>query len=432
MRYPNSTDNDSISICSDNLFKIKMTLVDELKSKWSEKGLIDKSGNIAPTFIEEVGSAAAENVRSAALKRWFNNNPEKGVSWLKNVISKDLSGDAPYSMIREYKLDKNSRVDLVVQDKKGINVAFIEVKWISVVKHDDQLAVYRNLIDKDHAAVPLIILSPIEHARPVGGKKFDLISAKWSDLTDYLKRIDSKENSLELDLWRSVFRLKSIEDLLRKSIDENRAVGDFFELDDWLNEKNKSNNKSEGLSELFRHIFFTLLSEKACSNFQKLDSSACWRRSATSNGEQSSDIQSDVSPENFNDGLIIVKKDLDKKIAVFLRFHSRAEFDAIDVSIGTSFIPYISGGEKAEWKNKYGENWELIKRQMHEVRYKLAQNASDRGLRGMRNCKINGENWFQKLVDINFNKKDVKVSEVLDYAARLRDFVTDTVKEHSL
>jgi hypothetical protein len=50
----------------------------------------------------------------------------------------------------------------------------------------------------------------------------------------------------------------------------------------------------------------------------------------------------------------------------------------------------------------------------------------------MRNCKINGENWFQKLVDINFNKKDVKVSEVLDYAARLRDFVTDTVKEHSL
>lgn len=69
---------------------------------------------------------------------------------------------------------------------------------------------------------------------------------------------------------------------------------------------------------------------------------------------------------------------------------------------------------------------------MHEVRYKLAQNASDRGLRGMRNCKINGENWFQKLVDINFNKKDVKVSEVLDYAARLRDFVTDTVKEHSL
>ena len=409
-----------------------MTLVDELKSKWSEKGLIDKSGDIAPTFIEEVGSAAAENVRSAALKRWFNNNPEEGVSWLKNVTSKDLSGVAPYSMIREYKLDKNSRVDLVVQDKKGINVAFIEVKWMSVVKHDDQLAVYRNHIDKDHAAVPLIILSPIEHARPVGGKKFDFISAKWSDLADYLNHADSKENSLELDLWRSVFRLKSIEELLRKSINDNRAVGDFFELDGWLNKINKSNNKSEGLSELFRHIFFALLSEKACSNFQKLDSSACWRRSATSNGGKSSDIQSDISPEKHNDGLIITKKVSDIKLALFLRFHAGKEFDSINVSIGTSFIPYLDGAEKTKWKTDNSVNWELIKSEMDKVRKKLERKTSEHGLPGTRNCKIDGENWFQKLVDKNFKDKNAKASEVLDYAARLRDFVTDTAKEYSL
>lgn len=408
-----------------------MNLVDELKGRWSETGLVDELGNIAPTFIEEVGSASAENVRSAALKRWFNKNPERGAEWLKKILSRDLFGIGPYSMIREYKLDEKSRVDLVVLDKNKLKVVFIEAKWMSSVNHDAQLANYRNNIDLDYAAVPLVILSSIEHARPVSGKKFNLASAKWSDLADYLNNADNKEDSLEFDLWRTVLRLKILEDLLKKAIDENRSIGDFFELNNWLNEKNTFSSKSEDLSGLFRHIFFTLLSEKLCANLKKLDFSASWRRSETSSGGKSSDIQSDVSPEKYNDGIIITKYDLDVKLALFLRFHAGNEFDSIDVSIGSSFKPYKDGAKKAEWKKANASNWELLKTEMRKVRNEVTQKASEHGLRGMRNCKIDGENWFQKLVDKNFERRDVKINELLNYAAGLRFYIIAVIEKFS-
>src|SRR5262245_44219916 len=103
-------------------------IVDVLRERWESRRLMC-NGRYLPTFIEDVGTAAAENVRSAALRRWIDRHQSKARTWLNSVRSGCVEQE-PLAATREVYLDSESRIDLKIVQKER-DVAYVETKWAS-------------------------------------------------------------------------------------------------------------------------------------------------------------------------------------------------------------------------------------------------------------------------------------------------------------
>ena len=412
-----------------------MTIIQQLHALWLEHGLATMNVDgvaISPTFIEEVGSAAAENIRNAALMRWFNANPELGLKWLESLCQSELIHKAPYRVTREHYLDKNNRVDLVVWGSDEVPIAFIEAKWTSPVRHAGQLEVYRTLIDKQYLGAPLIILSPIRHARPILGDAFSVIATTWQDLTNFIQSdtdASTGAESLEADLWRTCLRLNTLEKVLIKGIADNKTLGEFMELHTWLDETKDCDNKSLGYSEFVRQMLLTFLAERLAERLNVSDHTVAWRRSITINGPRK-DTQSDICPEKRSDGLIKIDGVTTNMISLVARFHIYPDFANIKVGIGTQISPYRDGKNKANYIAANPIEMQKTAERVFSVRSSLIAELKKGGIFNTKIVQTKKTAWFKEYAPRKFTKSN-NVEELLEYGQNLAPMITTSLQRYS-
>ena len=407
-----------------------MTLLQKLQETWLGHSLATEAKGvitISPTFLEEVGSAAAENIRTAALMRWFNANPERGYKWLESICQSKLSINVPYRVTREYYLDEKNRVDLVVWDSENMPVAFIEAKWSSEVKHTEQLEVYCALIEKNHENALLVVISPVLHRRPISGKAFPLITTTWQSLENYLQsKVNADADSIGSDLWRTCLRLKTLEDVLINAIKENRTLEEFMELHAWIDKTEYSKNKSLGYGEFYRKILMTLLADAMA---ERLNPSTAWRRSITINGPRK-DTQSDICPEMLRDGLISIDGVTENSISLVARFHVYPKFDSIKIGIGTQITPYKFKKDKDEYSNAHPQEMQKTAEAVLSVRTSLIAELEKAGVSNTKSAKTKKTAWFKEYAPRKFTKLN-RVDEMLEYGQRLAPVIIATHQQHS-
>jgi hypothetical protein len=407
-----------------------MTLLQKLQKTWLEHGLaIEAKGLVAvsPTFLEEVGSAAAENIRTAALMRWFNANPERGYKWLESICQSKLSINIPYRVTREHYLDEKNRVDLVVWDSENVPVAFIEAKWSSEVKHAEQLEVYRALIEKNHKNALLVAISPVLHRRPVSGKAFAVITTTWQSLENYLQsKVTTNADSIGSDLWKTCLRLKTLEGILVTAINENRTLEEFMELHAWIDQTEYSKNKSLGYGEFYRKILMTLLADAMA---ERLNQITAWRRSITINGPRK-DTQSDICPEILRDGLISIDGVTANSISLVLRFHVYPKFDSIKIGVGTQIIPYKFKKDKDEYAKAHPQDMQKTADAVLSVRTSLIAELEKAGVSNTKSAKTKKTAWFKEYAPRKFTKLN-RVNEMLGYGQHLSPVIIATLQQYT-
>lgn len=409
-----------------------MTITQQLHARWLEHDLAKMNAGgivIRPTFIEDVGSAAAENIRSAALMRWFNANPERGHEWLSSLAKKFQPGKAPYRVTREHYLDPKNRIDLVVWDADGVPIAFIEAKWSSPVRHADQLEVYRSLIDREHAGVPLLVLSPIRHTRPVGGSAISLTATTWQALTNFLQK-DSrlKSEPLDADLWRTCLRLKTLEDVLIEGISENKTLSEFMELHTWLARATDSDNKSLGYSDFTRQILLTFLAEELAKRINLFEHGPTWRRSVTVKGARN-DAQSDICPVTPSDGLIHGDDLRPNSISLVARFHTYPSFDEIKVGIGTQITPYREGAARRRWITENPLLMQNTADKLFAIRSTIIEKLTHCDIKNSKNAASRETAWFKEFAPKKFTG-DSRVSELQEYGVLLAHVIKSTLQQY--
>jgi len=350
----------------------------ELQKLWVDEGLAvmaDGGVRIAPTFIEEVGTASAENVRSAALKRAFNLNPDACSAWLTSLgISVPATG--PLRVGRELDLDGEGRVDLSIADARGQHVAFVEVKWLSPPR-TAQLVSYK----KSMGPVPLVLLSPVAFARPYAEATAGAdAAATWSGLLPHLEAADGE---LMRDLRLTVRRLESMEAWVSRAVQEGRPVSDLQEVHAWL----AADSQRLGLDVHFRRFVVTSLADRVVAELSALEPAAGWRRAVTVDGPRR-DSQSDVTPEAWGDGVAAIPG-TDRKACIFLRFHVDPGFERLKVVIGTSLLPYLEGREKSAWQQGHPDQIKACFDQLDTLRAGVSREL------GLPRREAPGRQWYK-------------------------------------
>jgi len=288
----------------------------DLARVWVDCGLaqiVSDGVRIRPAFIEEVGTASAENLRSAALKRAFNLNPEACGAWLAS-LGVPIPATVALHVGRELDLDREGRVDLSIADEHGQYVAFVEVKWLSPPRME-QLRGYRRKMGQ----VPLMLLSPVAFPRPYAeADAGPVAAATWAGLLPHLKETDGE---FLKDLRLTVRRLDSLEHWVRRAVEEDRPLSDLQELHAWL----AADPQRLRLDVFFRRFVVTSLADRLVTELSRQDPTAGWRRAATEDVPRR-DSQSDLTPEAWGDGVAEVPGS-DRKTCVFLRFHVDPGFE---------------------------------------------------------------------------------------------------------
>ena len=200
---------------------------------WVDHGLMHGDGILAPTFIEEVGTASAENTRTAALDRWMRQNPDRAANWLSEVFHRPAGGGFKRCR-REVPLSGGGdRPDLLVEFDHGSH-AIIEAKWGSI-PDDNQLLRYREalLAAGEPVLQPSVaLLAPHRWPLPLAAAE-DLVSVSWSSVLSHMAAEDHA--TIEGDLRRTISRQGAIEVAVDEALrDGGEPLKQLTQLLTWL------------------------------------------------------------------------------------------------------------------------------------------------------------------------------------------------------
>lgn len=316
-------------------------MLDDLLRKWADNNLVTDEQATGrhweATFIEEVGAASAENVRSAALRRWMKRHPEAAVVWLQSVTDVKLDSSKLH-VEREHVARSDCRIDLRVWD--GEHTVFIEVKWASPPS-DEQMQRYRTAVAESDA---LVLLSPISHVvGPKGESNPNVHFTDWEQLAGFVQSTDIAKDSVEYDLCKTLLRWEQLVSATRAVVNKRKsAIHEFSEVIRWIEEERRAEDAElAGYLDLFRQLILTELAEAVASELPG------WRRCLTNKGDHG-DFQADLCLHAG--GWQPYVPDPTYGVSTVLRLHGYADFSRIDVQIGTALVPYLRRAQKREWR----------------------------------------------------------------------------------
>lgn len=343
------------------------TLVNEVSDAWEAKGLL-REGRIVPTFIEEVGTASAENTRSAAFMRWASRNPDEFFVWLSETTETARISEG--AIEREFKLPGVKRkVDLVVT-ASGVPKAFFEFKWDSQVDFK-QIRGYREIINKEFSeSVPLLVVSPFKLRETVS----DILPSKvtflvsWSELFETLLRGSNLDgNDIENDFTRSVYRWWSLQNLVRVKLTYPVVhLDEFSNLMLWMR-KVALEVKLRDYIGLTGKLIANEIAE-AMLAAPELDG---WRKCGLGKGANGSDASCDICSKNINLCQFQIRPD--ERIAVVVRVRVDLTRGRISLQIGSEMEPYLGRKQKKEVKQADTMKWKRLHKYSSEVRNKLIE-----------------------------------------------------------
>jgi len=331
-----------------------MRVLEDLRRSWSENGLLH-DGKPTPTFIEEIGLACAENVRSAAICRWMNNHKREAVVWLRSLDCIDIPDDLIFTREETFPTDpsssgkgKRSRIDIgIYNSDNGHPVAFIEMKWLAE-PNCEQLEEYRRCVDMKYpeTKIPILLISPVSAVYGVMGKPIEK-----SMLLDYnaLSCIDAppeERNCIEHDLAQTLKRWKLLADEVKGKIScDEVKLSELFELDHWLLELDPA---IASYSTLLRRLMVACLSECLRARVPSLP----LKRTLTGRGPRSNDMQADVAgTREFSFFRNPMVHEEDHGMLVNIRFRIPAgRLNQLQVSLGSAFVPYWGDSDEGEFE----------------------------------------------------------------------------------
>ncbi|WP_437481597.1 hypothetical protein WME75_38375 [Sorangium sp. So ce1014] len=389
-----------------------MSLVDDVIARWERRGLV-RGRRVVPTFIEDVGSAAAENVRSAALRRWLQTQPANASKWLAKVTGKTRDF-AALQVDREIRLDASSRVDLRISALNEA-VAFVEAKW-AAPPADNQLARYRAILDQSIRSVPLILISPVRHAVGQGVTLPDgILLSDWSALFEH---IDGDEaGTVENDLHRTIARWADLRAGLRDTLrSPNTTVRALQELTSWIdNEDGSFGSNLKDYPVLLKQLVLAELAEA----FVGAAGGANWRRCLTNRGARG-DYQADMAPTSRGDGWFPCADHQGVGVAILLRFHAYPDFQSITLQLGSCVLPYLDGEQRHQWTVQNEHRFQAAFEHAANVRRRLFE-AVRRAKLQPRGSPATTE-WYKCIYTTSFSNGE-HISNILERAAALSQVV---------
>lgn len=341
------------------------SLVDALSDIWEEKGLL-LDGRIVPTFIEEVGTASAENTRSAAFKRWASLNSSKFYKWLSDTTETPLIREG--CIDREYKLQGvRERVDLVVTSS-GAPKAFVEFKWDSHLRFE-QLRSYKEIISKEYSeTIPLLVVSPFILRETISEKlpSEGITLVDWSKLYETLLAESSLEgNSVEHDFTRTIYRWWSFQKLVKEALaDSSVSLGELKNLMLWIIEI-ASEVKLRDYIGLTGKLIANEIAD-ALLDEPELES---WRKCGLGKGANGSDVSCDIC--SISDRFCFHQIQPGERIIVLIRVKVDLRRGNIGLEIGSAMEPYLGRKQKAILKQTDSEKWNRLHQYASIVRKKL-------------------------------------------------------------
>lgn len=324
--------------------------LEELAESWKSKGLLDSSGQFQPTFLEDVGAACAENVRSAALMRWAKRNRDTAREWLGSVIGEEVGEISPSREVPIGKVEHpyggktrshTCRIDLeFIRDR-----VYSEVKW-SAPPSIEQLEEYDKALGS-RPGTKIILLTPIDvvdhdfhdwEVKPYGWPELPktVIPVLWSSLTPYLRGTadaggdDAHEDralSATIERWTYLYEM----------IEEHVNRCDIMALTNTMNWV-PSINAPKDYSELLRKLVLIKLADKIVSH----SDNAVLVRTNPGKGAHGTDVSVDMFDqencfyhiENPKDGYGVL---------VSIRLRTKLDGNAlIELQIGSERRPYNS------------------------------------------------------------------------------------------
>lgn len=327
-----------------------MAIVQELSLLWSENRIL-MDGVPIPTFIEEVGLACAENVRSAAICRWMNNHQQEALEWLKSLECMDVpervafQREISFSSNDENDMCRRSRIDIGIYNSETKSpVAFIELKWLAEAS-EDQLNKYRQCINESYpeSLIPILVFCPVLAVEGVVSAPVELVSLfDYSRLSCIIKHLPEQRLSIEDDLALTLERWELFTNCIRKNLKkEGTRISEFTDLDSWLMDCSPA---LTSYSDLFRRILVADLADTVSTRVAN-----GLRRTLTAKGPRG-DMQADIAggkdfsffqnPKAHNQGHGML-------VNVRIRI-PKGRFNEIQVSLGSSFLPYSSESDPGE------------------------------------------------------------------------------------
>lgn len=331
---------------------------DELKKKWLDEGLLDDEGHFLPTFIEDVGSACAENVRSAALMRWAKRNNGEAREWLKSVLKKEVG---TLCLAREVELGKvthssdsgtprkhTCRIDLEFVPSETEGRVLAEVKW-RAQPSIDQLEEYNKALEGKSES-KIILLTPINVADndfsgfnvvPAGWKRLpeNVFPAIWSSLSKHLRRTAySGLGSYEdVSLAATIGRWADLYEATEECV-ERRDVKGMIDLMEWMSEI----AAPDDYIVLFKQLILAKLAEKCLELLGKTE----WIRSDPSKGSNGSDVTVDLFHKtNSFSQIREMKGGYGVLVSLRLKIGLDHQNPVIEAQIGSAINPYGKSSE---------------------------------------------------------------------------------------
>ncbi len=342
-----------------------MTTLDSLKDSWRSEGLLDKEGKFTPTFIEDVGTASAENVRSAALMRWARRNGEDARKWLKSLLGYEVGELSPKREVQLLGIDHKSkgRIDLDLMPDQTPNRILAEVKWCTSPDHE-QIEKYNEATEvKDHGK--FILLTPIEVMHEYHGSHnpvlkwappfpTNVVFTTWTALRDYLHN-----RSLEDGIFsQTIGRWSSLGGFVSKCAKDN-AIPDLLELVKWLTDEETQAPKD--YRTLVIQLVLARIAENICANLGRGE----WFRGYPykgSKGDAGGDLTVDIyhkaqSFTAFEDNATGVSRGM--LVCIRLRVPG-VSHPELQVQIGTKVNPY----SKIHYPNPPMDKVETLRRKV--------------------------------------------------------------------
>jgi len=389
-------------------------LIEKVKDGWIEYDLINSQDIIKPTFIEEVGSASAENTRTAALKRWACKNPEVFANWIYEVTNVELP--CKWNIQREYTLFKSNnkinRVDLAVfhGNNRELFDLFVESKWKSIPSLK-QILDYNDVMTNQSIVAPLLLLSPVP-----------LLMGSLSELPPLVKQVDWTTLSkfippekfggdLEHDLGRTLFRWKHLKDSLCCYIKDcsEATTKDLSELMNWI----KCIHEREA-TEYYRLTPLLVLNEISDQMLQQTEL-LNWMKFGIGVGAHGTDCSVDLCSNKKEHYFIPISNNTAKGVNVTIRSRIRHKDYRIELQIGSNIQPYDEPETSDDIQHLFNK--------AEEVRKCFYSKLSDMGIKANRSTDAR-QRWQHSCSLLNKDLIEMKTN-----AVRLSEIVEEVLTQ---
>jgi hypothetical protein len=326
-----------------------MTSLTDLEKSWKSKGMLDIENHFLPTFLEEVGTACAENVRSAALMRWARRNGPAACGWLKSMLGHDIEGIFPRREVQlvDHKGRSCGRIDLELKPAEAMYKRILaEVKWCASPSRM-QMDQYNEAIDVLSNS-EILLLTPIEIKQVVLDKNCpvaewkrypdNIVFTTWTELQFHIEHTSNPEDgflSLTVERWANLVSL--VEALIQRV-----SLPELIDLIAWMS----AIQAPVDYITLVKQLVLAKLADSLCEMF-----GPDWFRSYPSKGAHGADITVDVFNQRtsfFPCKLVELGKVGGILVSIRLRIHTGKKMPVIEIQLGSAWSPYETESQGSE------------------------------------------------------------------------------------